>query len=78
VTKLTEEIRKQGLYCKTCNEPMESTAISEKEAQDILKLIKGVFIEAIREKIFRYPNCNESRTRNDIMREAIKAIEDIN
>ena len=56
MSKLTEEIRKQGLYCETCNKPMETTAISEKEAQQILKLIKGVFIQAIDELMPALPD----------------------
>ena len=66
MSKLTEEIRKQGLYCETCNKPMETTAISEKEAQEILKLIKGVFIQAIKKQASPLSKLD-----------AIRAIEDV-
>ena len=34
-------------------------------------------IKAIEEKIFRYPNCPESRTRNDVMHEVTEALKQL-
>lgn len=34
-------------------------------------------VEAIDKKIFKYPNCHETRTRNDVMREAIEAVREV-
>jgi hypothetical protein len=80
MTDLTIAIRKQGLYCKACNKPMETTYISEKEAKAILKMIKGVFIKAINNQHFdtsstEFPYKREHQEEG--LNLAIKAIEDI-
>ena len=36
--------------------------------------LRDAALEAVEKKIFKYPNCQESRTRNDVMHEAIEAI----
>ena len=78
MSDLTVAIRKQGIYCKTCNKPLESTAISEKEAQAILKLIKGVFIEKINAEGGVFDPCDDLEKGYDSgLEAAIKAIEEI-
>ena len=62
MTELTDLVR----FCGLCDCEHRTTAISYKEAQAAIAVVKQEIIEAIEKKIFKYPNHNEARIRNVI------------